>query len=321
MARWGWVLVGLGGCGGAGGGPGNADGPPIHLTMSIRVEGSANDDTVKATFDAHGARLVSAADALDAHGAKGTFEVNSDYLGGMTAFGPELLTGLVARGHGTGLYADMRPDADHKGVKTAVGKMILDLDAMSLAARHASGVCTSGDWVGALNDIGIEAATGLGAWCARSLDPLPAEYAAVTSCTAGGSCAQPVPAELAARVVPWRADDGAAWLTPAAEGVWMLPTEGSMTCLAENAGGGSDQSCDLAADDTATFLGQLDAAIALSADDPEGPMRWMGLTWSIGEDVDAAALDAFLAGIATRVDAGQAQWHTVPGALDRLNPE
>lgn len=318
MARWGWVGVALVGCSGGGAPNTLDDGPPIHLTLSIRVEGSANDDTVKATFEAHGARLLTAADALDAHGVKGTFEVGSDYLGGMEAFGPDLIVGLVARGHGTGLSADMRPDADDKGVKTTVGRLIIALDGMSLAARHASGVCARGDWVDALDDIGIEAVTGLGAWCARSLEPLPAEYSTVTTCTASSACAQPIPTDLALRSVPWQAEDGADWLVASDRGPWMFPTEGLISCLAENEGGASETSCDLTSDDIAVVVAQIDAARVLSSVDPTGPSRWIGLTWSIGEPVDAAALDTFFAEIATRVDAGQAIWHTVPEAIDLL---
>lgn len=318
-AAWlGLALVGCAGGGGGGGGSGDDPGPPVHLTLSIRVEGSANDDTNVGVFEEHGAQLVTIADALDVAGAKGTFEIGSDYLGGMVAFGPEVMAGLVARGHGTGLTANLPATADEKQVKTGVAGLIVDLDGLGFAARHASGVCTTGDWVGALDEIGIEGVTGVSAWCARSLEPVPEAYAFATACTAASACSQPIPEALDARVVPWQGASGADWLTPADAGPWMIPSEGLVTCLAENAGGASESRCDLANDDVDRWLAQLDAAIALSADDPDGPSRWLALSWSSGPDVDPVAREALLAGTQERVDAGLAVWETVPGLLDTL---
>lgn len=296
------------------GGPGVA---PVLLTITLHLENNTFDASYFAALDAFAA-------TFEGHGGRLTFEPRDQVVG--AAAGPPMLLDwktLEARGHSVGSHAAIGgTNPISLAMFTAQAKMRHD----QLAPRvnrldHVSGNCGAVDWVTGVVDAGFTATTAATVLCLYSMDPAdrPDPYKDLNcSGPTDPVCHQSYPADLPARLHPWRAKSGADWLTddPAGELV-VFPGSGTLPCLKEEADspGGMLPTCDLTAEDVALALADLDAAVALADPDLINTFYWVWGSWSISP-AEQPVLEDFLSAIDQRVAEGVVQWANVGDMLD-----
>jgi hypothetical protein len=243
---------------------------------------------------------------LAAQGARFTWEVRGELTAMIEEQNDPILDELLAAGQGVGVHADKGfPESTQTTFTAELSGLRAGLLALVPEVRHVSGICSGLDWVSAALDAGYASATGNVAYCVMSLPEAerPPEYA---SCKSPVTCHDTFPAAIDERIHPWRAADGASWLTPSATGLLILPASGGLVCASEEQFGKAGN-CTHTSEDTKLFFQDLEAALA--ARDPARPgAHYLG--WSYGALLDVGELEAWLAELAPYVADGRVKWAT-----------
>jgi hypothetical protein len=268
----------------------------------VHLEGW-KDDLDPARFERHAQLMREYASLFETYGAKLTWE-SKEVTDGALKWGDTVLLEMQQRGHGIGVHADIggqktydcsRFSADLRAEKE-------QLESLGVAVRHVSGIVSHCDWVTAASDAGYLFTTGNVAYAVMSMPPesRPAEY---RNCRTPAACHDVFPAELEARLRPWRMNSGADWLTHDPNGkLVIIPSSGGL-CVREKS---EDPSCE-------AFFSELEQAIALSQ---PGQVNAYYVSWSLGQPIELDVLEAWLQRMDAYVRAGQVEWKTLPDMYD-----
>lgn len=279
------------------------------FTLTLHLE---NADAFDATYFAE---LEDFAGRVEAHGGRLTFEPRSPVT--QAAAGPPPLLDwrtLEARGHSVGSHAAIGgTQAMPLDVFSAQAALAFDTLAPHVdRLDHVSGNCGDVDWVSGVVAAGFRATTAATVGCLLSIpeDARPTGYASL-SCSGAddASCHAPYPSELVERIHPWRARDGATWLTddPAGELV-VFPSSGSLPCLEEEAQNPNQLvPCTLTAEDVSRALADLDAAIVAAGPDQLATYYWVWGSFGLSAD-EAPVFEDLLVELDQRVASGQIAW-------------
>ncbi|MFZ5909798.1 MAG: hypothetical protein ACOYYU_07280 [Chloroflexota bacterium] len=281
----------------------SADSPAVlYFGVMVHLEGW-DDHLDQARFERHAQLMREYASLFETYGAKLTWE-SKEVTDGALEWGDNVLLEMQQRGHGVGVHADIggqknydcsRFSADLRAEKE-------QLESLGVTVRHVSGIVSHCDWVTAASDAGYLFTTGNVAYAVMSMPPesRPAEY---RDCQTPAACHDVFPAELEARLHPWRANSGADWLTNAPNGkLVILPSSGGL-CVRQKS---DDPSCD-------AFFRELEQAIALSQ---PGQVNAYYVSWSLGQPIELDVLEAWLQRMDAYVRAGQVEWKTLPEMYD-----
>jgi hypothetical protein len=282
----------------------------LSLTVTVHLE---NHPPYDATW-ASGLRTFAA--AFERHGARLTLEPRPEVLMSGTIEARTALADLEAAGHSVGSHA---ATGTMPGLTLSAFTSVLTTDRTQLAAvvsrvDHVSGVCSTLDFVGASAAAGFTFTTGATALCITAMAPAdrPAGYETLSCASATDPrCHTSYPTDVAARIHPWRARDGAHWLTDDPTGrLVVFPGSGTLPCLEEESHATTSlPTCTLTSADRTLAASDLAAAIA-SVD----PARVNAFYWVWGNfdpaHVDYTVLDAILGDIDAHVAAGEVRWTT-----------
>jgi hypothetical protein len=290
-----------------------SEAPVLLLGLMVHLEGWDLQD--QALYAQYVTTVDAYVDVFEAHGAKLTLE-NSNAIAASAAAGDDFLVDLERRGHTVGVHADLGGGGP---IPYSQGQFALDLTVMKddmedlgvAQVRHVSGVCSELDWVTAALDAGFEFITGNVGYCAMSL-PVDDRPEAYRDCENAASCHGMLPEDVPGRLHPWRARDGATWLTPDPDGsVVILPSSSGIHCQDEDPA--STAPCEYTDADIDAQLAEMEDALGQL--DPDQLNTWY-LSWSLGMPIDPTLLDQWL----TRVDAyvadGTVQWSTIGEMYD-----
>ncbi len=266
----------------------------LNLGLMIHLEGWG-DDKNEAKFEQHVRIVREWASLFETYGAKLTWE-SKELTDGIIQWGDNVLLEMQQRGHGVGVHADIGGQLNYNCARFA-GDLRAEkeqLESLGVIVRHLSGNTSHCDWVTASVDAGYLFTTGIVSYSVMSMPEAqrPPEY---RDCKTPSECHDVIPAELAERIHPWRANSGLDWLTH--------DPNGQLVILAES-GEMPTQMADIDA-----FIAELEAAIALSE---PGKVNIYYVGKSIGSPVETEVVEAWLQRIQPYVQLGQVQWMTLP---------
>jgi len=237
----------------------------LYLGIMVHLEGW-NDGQDQARFQEHARLMREYATLFEKYGAKLTWE-SKEVTEGILRWGDNVLLEMEQRGHGVGVHADIGGQRDYDCRRFAADLRAEkeQLESLGVTVRHVSGIVSHCDWVTAAADAGYLFTTGQVAYAVMSMPPesRPAEY---RNCPSPAVCYDVFPAELQARLHPWRMNSGLDWLTPSPNGrLVLIPASGELSYMEENATGQtSDKGKDLTQADIDYFIQELEQAIALA---------------------------------------------------------
>jgi hypothetical protein len=283
----------------------------LYLGIMVHLEGW-DDARDRAKFERHVQLVREYASLFEKYGAKLTLE-SKELTDGILRWGDNVLLEMEQRGHGIGVHADIggQRNYDCRRFADDLRARKEQLESLGVTVRHVSGICSHCDWVTAAADAGYLFTTGQVAYCVMSLPPeqRPPEY---RDCPSPAACHDPFPTDLADRLHPWRMRSGADWLTHDPNGhLVLLPASGGLAYMEEEATG--QEGKEFTAADIDYFIRELEQAIALAEPDK---VNIYYVSWSLGQALDAHLLEEWLKRIEPYVQAGQAQWKTLPEMYD-----
>lgn len=289
--------------------------PPLLLGLTVHLENHRPYDSAYATA------LQNFAATFAASGAVLTLEPRDEVISDGGVVAPTLST-LEGAGNSVGSHAAAGMesgltlgDFTHQ-LFTKRGALLSVVDRVD----HVSGICSPLDFVGAAVSAGFAFTTGATAACILAMTDRPAGYEDLSCASADDArCHASYPTELAQRIHPWRALDGAHWLTDDPAGrLVVIPSSGSVPCLTEEAASsGRLTNCRLDDSDVTTALADLDAAIAQVDPDRVNTYYWVWGSWNwTSSAVDPSALARLLSEVDRRVRAGTVQWATAAQMYD-----
>lgn len=314
------LMATVAGCGGPvatnGDAPPSVDGPsgpaPVSLTLTLHLENHAPYDA------AYFAALDQFAAAFERHGAVLTFEPRQEVVAAADA--ATMFPALEQRGHAFGSHA-----AIGNGITGSLAPFVaaaearrVQLEGVVNRVDHISGNCGELDWIGGIATAGFHLTTASTVGCLLSIAPAdrPAGFEGLT-CTSATDpvCHKPYPNDPGQRLHPWRALDGAHWLTDDPTGpIVMLASNGDLHALVEETTNDPGLP-ELTAQDIALALADLDAAIALADPQRVNSLYWVWGSWN-ATPIDPALLETFLDAIDARVASGAVRWRTVLTTYD-----
>jgi hypothetical protein len=288
----------------------------LSVAVTVHLENHAPYDAAYATA------LRAFAGVFARHGAHLTLEPRQEVLMGDASVRAALAE-LEGAGHALGSHAAVG-DMAGLTLPTFTTALAGRRSALLMTARradHVSGICSSLDFVGAAAGAGFSFSTGSTALCMLAMAPAdrPAGYATLSCAGATDpACHRSYPTAVDARIHPWRARDGAHWLTDDPAGrVVILPGSGTLPCLQEEtrSTGSALPTCTLADDDLALGLADLDDAVTRVDANRVNTYYWVWGSWA-PERVDSAVLERFLTAMDERVARGVVRWSTGPAMYD-----
>lgn len=286
----------------------SADSPAVlYFGIMVHLEGW-DDSLDQARFERHAQLMREYASLFETYGAKLTWE-SKELTDGSLKWGDNVLLEMEQRGHGVGVHADIGGQKNYDCSRFAADLRAEkeQLESLGVTVRHVSGIVSHCDWVTAASDAGYLFTTGTVAYAVMSMPPesRPAEY---RDCPNPAACHDVFPAELEARLHPWRANSGADWLTHDPNGKLVIIPSSSGLCVREKS---DDPSCE-------AFFGELEQAIALSQ---PGQVNTYYVSWSLGQPIELDALEAWLQRMDVYVKAGQVEWKTLPEMYDAYSAQ
>ncbi len=294
---------------------------PLYLAFTFHLE--APELLVdKTTFDRYVTNIRSTAALFHANGAIVTWEA-AEIVEKSKTYDVNILKELESNGDAIGLHANgagyVPTDRNYttEKMEAELLKQRANIEALGVTVRHVSNICSSVDWVKAVQTAKFEAVTGVIEYCLKSLP----DQGAGASCTGPQYCHTAYPYEIKDMISSWYAESGSNWTTPASTGTLVLPTANPVPCSAEVASGVvSPTQCGYGNDDSAATLAQIESAV--SARKP-GMVHSHVLVASFGQTPNAQVVGALLQEIKTKyVDSGKAKWVKVPDLIDlrKLQP-
>ncbi len=287
----------------------------IAIGLMVHLEGwKARDEQ---GFDRYAGIIRRYATLFEQHSAKLTLEAKEP-IDTIPQYGDNFLADLEGRGHGIGVHADM---GFNRGQPVDYDDFARDLKARRVAAqklgvtvRHVSGICSTEDWVSAAIEAGYLFHTGDVGFCFASMprEDRPPQF---RDCRAPGACHDPAVSDLADRIHPWRAKDGATWFRADPKGkLVIIPSSHTLDCYAEaTSSAGNHLKCEIDQADIDAFIRELDQAIALA--DPD-KVNTLYASWSLGRPIDEAWMERWLSAIDPYVADGRVVWKTLPEMYD-----
>lgn len=292
----------------------------LMLGVMVHVEGYQNEARDRQAFARHAGLVRQYAAVFEKYGLPMTIEVGPEFVSGCSRWGDNVLAELAGKGHAIGVHADVgaEPGLTQDLFVTRLAEMKRDAEALGVEVRHVSGVCSSLDWVKAVEDAGFAFVTGTVEYALKSIpaDRLPAEYHGVLSAKTPSQCHGNVPYELSDRLHPWRMASGADWLRDDPAGrVVIIPGDGgtNITRMAEDASGNARGKAPFDQADIDAFKQEVDRSLALCVSDKVNAL-YVG--WSVGQQVDPAVVEAWAQAIKACGDTGTISWKTIPAMYD-----
>lgn len=292
-----------------------ATGAPPWVVLTVHVEGLLED------HPAHVEELRELLAEAAEHGVPLTIEASPEFLADELAYGGTVLQEAQAAGHDVSVHANVYAHEDsYREAADHLRGLLRDERSLGVHPRpHASGLCSQQDWVALAEAAGLAAAGGIVAYCLRSLDDLPPEYAAYAACDDPAACHERVPLALPQRLYPWRAERGGDWLAEGGDaGLWLVPAAVSYPCAAEAEADPAAESCTISGEDVPAVARALEAAIA---DRSKERVKAFNLTWSFGSFTSRRQMANLFEMIGERVDDGRARWATMDELTDELDAQ
>ncbi len=266
----------------------------LYLGLMIHLEGWG-DDKDEAKFEQHVEIVREWASLFETHGAKLTFE-SKELTDGSIRWGDNVLLEMQQRGHGVGVHADIGGQLNYNCARFSddLRAEKEQLESLGVVVLHVSGNTSHCNWVTATVDAGYHFTTGIVSYSVMSMPEAlrPPEY---RDCKTPSECHDVIPADLADRIHPWRANSGLNWLTH--------DHDGHLVLLAESGEMPTEM------DGIDAFIAELEEAIALSE---PGRVNIYYVGKSIGSPVETEVVEAWLQRIQPYVQSGQVQWMTLP---------
>lgn len=250
-----------------------------------------------------------------------TLEPREEVIADAGVAGPALAS-LEAAGHAVGSHAAAGTESGltQSDFERLLGRRRMSLRRVVSRVDHVSGICSPLDFVTAAANAGFSFTTGATAQCILAMTDRPAGYEDLTCAAATDTrCHAAYPSALTDRIHPWRALDGAHWLTDDPAGrLVVIPSSGSVPCLEEEATAtGRITSCRLDDADVTRALADLDAAIAAVDPARVNTYYWVWGSWDWSSTaIDPTALNRLLTEVARRAAAGQVQWASAAAMYD-----
>lgn len=285
----------------------------VRVAVTLHVEGWT--DLSPGAYTEHLHAVDRVLEAVEAHGGRATLDLSDSFLVGMKIHpGVDPIYRWTEAGHAIGLHAETWPSTTAEQ-EVEMRNVWADARVLGLDPVHISGACGPGNWVRAVHDAGMKAATGLTGWCLLSYAPdeVPEEYEEWLDCREPSACHSPVPSSADAVVKPWRTQSALTWLTPDDDGLVLVAGGGALPCAAEYSAGESGTKCDYDAEDNGAFLAHLDKCTAAASG---GPVNTCGFTWSVGDEPDYPLFNDLLDEIDSRIEAGGRGWGTIPEIVE-----
>ena len=281
--------------------------PPLYLGVSVHLEGWKLGNQKlgynRELYARYREKILAYSDLANSYGMPFTWET-ANLIEPSMALEPNVLLELYQRGDGVGVHADLGGKTPYPGGEAKFSQDLealrLALKAMGIPVGHASGVCSTLDWVTAARDAGYEAVTGVVEYCLKSL-PLDQQSDQIRVCEGPALCHDPYPGAIPALLHPWRAADGRSWTTAAEQGLLIVPVAGSLPCSTESS---STPQCDV------RILED-----ALAARQP-GEFHSLFFVWSFGSPLEEALLRAFYEGVQPYIESGDVVWQTMPELIE-----
>jgi len=286
----------------------------LYMGIMVHIEGWS--DKVPKVYLEHSQGLENYAKIFEKHSAKMTIESGEDFMTGSAKANDNILAKLEERGHAIGLHADVggrTNETNQADFATELIRLKTKLEGLGVTVRHVSGICSDLDWVKAANDAGFKFVTGISGFCAKSLSPIPAEYANLKTCKTAAECHEVIPSDPEDRIHPWYMESGRNWLMPAKSGLVALPGGGGLSCREEAQTNTGAIKCDLTQKDLDLVMTDINATLKLT--DPN-QINIFYLAWSYGSKIDEVLLEKWLTEMDKLVDAGKIEWKTLPEMYD-----
>jgi hypothetical protein len=289
----------------------------IALGVMVHLEGWKGRD--QQGFDRYARIIRGYARQFEQHGAKLTFEAKEP-IDHIPQYGDNFLAELEGRGHGVGVHADMGFNrggpVDYDDFARDLRQRRVDAKKLGVEVRHVSGICSAEDWVSAAIEAGYLFHTGDVGFCFASMprEDRPPQF---KDCKAPGACHDPAVSDLADRLHPWRAKDGATWFRHDPKGkLVIIPSSHTLECYHEaTTSTGNHLKCDIDQADIDAFVGELEQAIAMA--DPS-KVNTLYVAWSLGRPIDEAWMERWLTAIDPFVASGSVVWATLPEMYDMV---
>ncbi len=290
---------------------------PLSIAFTFHMEG-ANLVVDKPAFDRYVIDIQTTAKLFHTNGAVATWEA-AEIVQKSIDYKVNILKELESGGDAIGLHANgagyVPNDKNYTTEKmsTELQKQRAAIASLGVTVRHVSNICSTVDWVKAVQSANFEAVTGVVEYCLKSLPA--ASQGTAANCDAPNNCHTAYPKETAQSISSWFASSGSNWTTPASSGLLILPTSGSVPCSAEEAAGQvSPTQCKYGTDDVTATLAQLDVAIASRQ---PGKVHSHILVASFGQTPNAQVIESLFQQIKSKyIDTGKAKWIKVPDLID-----
>lgn len=290
----------------------------LYIGFMVHLEGWNNEETNKNIFDKHAEAARALATLFEKYGAKATFEAKPEFVKGCKVWNDNVLKELHIRGHGIGVHADMGGLAHKQGLTqreftARIAEMKKEMELVTgLQIRHASGICSTLDWVKAAVDAGYEFTSGSVGYCAMSLpvDKRPVQY---KDCPNPAVCHGVFPVDLKNRITPWRASTGINWLEhdPQGELVILVPSGGILHLGEEKNTRDTDKFTE---EDIDAFIQMVDDALKLAK---PGRVNILYVGLSMGDPaIDENVYQKWFNALQPYIDSGQVEWKTFPEMYD-----
>ncbi len=287
--------------------PSTTDTPPLYIGVSVHLEGwKLGNEKLgynQQMYESYAQNILAYSDLANSYDMPFTWET-SNLIEPSAALAPNVLKELYQRGDGIGIHADLGGKTPYPGGEPQFTKDLRELrqkmENLGIPVTHASGVCSTLDWVTATLDAGFEAVTGTVDYCLKSL-PTDQQSAEIQACEGPALCHDPYPGQIPEMLHPWRAADGSSWTTPAEEGLLVFSTAGALPCSTES---GSPPQCDLQIIEE-----------ALAARRP-GEFHSFFFVWSYGSPLEEELLRNFYEGLQPLIERGDVVWKTMPELIE-----
>jgi len=294
----------------------------LYLSMMIHLEGWDDEVENEEKFNGHSNAARKFLAVFDKYNAKATVEARLEFVKAQNNWGDNVLKEFHEKGHGIGLHADLGGNAEEIGMSQEdMNQRLTDMKNQfeklsGIKIQHASGICSSLDWVEAAIKAGLEFTTGGVAYCVMSMpeEDRPEEF---KDCESPLYCHDTYPLEVKGRVHPWRVSDGANWLEhdPNGKLVYFAP-ENALNWLAEEETGSDAIKKIFDQKDIDAFMDRMQEALEYTKD---GEISTMYVGWSIGDaNPDLEVLDSWFASIQPYVESGQVEWMSVNDMYDEF---
>lgn len=290
----------------------------LYMSLSIHVEGwDESTNTVK--YTKHASLIDEFAAIFEEYNMPLTLEMRPDEFvaGSINANDTDFILNLAERGHDLQVHADIGPEFSvlNPFVNTLKEYKTIT-ESLGIKVNGVSGICSSTDWVTAVNRSGFQFITGIVEYCMKSLSELPEGYEHIDECNNPSLCHdRPLASNLDISMHPWRPLSPDYWLTPGGSKdmpvIFIGGNLGEIKCISGKESG----KCIFDTSDIDTIKERIDEALVNL--DPER-INTLNMTISIGSAPGEDILRDFLDMIQEYIDKGDVEWLTMIEQYERF---